>query len=294
MSINFCENDSSHDYRVISKKGECSCFPEGISQLRILFISSMTETSLTQAIYEESHKCIKVHHVHGCDEAMCVLRVQNFDAILIFHASPHRNALEIMTALRTGGIHTPVLVLGTVPASEMFIPCSEAGAGDYLCVTVTTVQDLIWRMARVVQYHLWRQENMRWKQENSLRVCCEREEVEKSISQQRQILQQISAEDGTLTGQALPQNFVTHYQQLLKTYILMGTGNLTVELQNFGNLLAESGVSANQVLELHLQVLTGIIHHLGTKSCRHIMQRADLLRLEILIHLSNSYQKMNK
>jgi len=70
----------------------------------------------------------------------------------------------------------------------------------------------------------------------------------------------------------------------------MGSGNLACELSRLADLLAASGISAPQTMLLHVEALEELIHGLGSRSTRHVMTRADLLVLEILIHLAESYR----
>jgi hypothetical protein len=41
---------------------------------------------------------------------------------------------------------------------------------------------------------------------------------------------------------------------------------------------------------LHLKVLEELIHGLGSRSARHVMSRADLLVLEVMVHLAEGYR----
>jgi hypothetical protein len=71
--------------------------------------------------------------------------------------------------------------------------------------------------------------------------------------------------------------------------VMMGSGNLATEMHALAQLLATAGVSAAQTLEMHLQVLEGVLAGMGNRSARHVMNRADLLALEICIHLCEAY-----
>jgi len=88
----------------------------------------------------------------------------------------------------------------------------------------------------------------------------------------------------------LPAELVTHYRELLRTYVIMGSGNLGCEMARLAELLTGAGVSARQTMQLHLHVLEELINGLGARSTRHVMTRADLLALEITIHLAEGYR----
>ncbi|MFV2068311.1 MAG: hypothetical protein ACC645_15175, partial [Pirellulales bacterium] len=55
-------------------------------------------------------------------------------------------------------------------------------------------------------------------------------------------------------------------------------------------MFSEAGISARQAMQLHVQVLEELIEGLGNRSARHVMNRADLLVLEVMVHLAEQYQ----
>ena len=71
----------------------------------------------------------------------------------------------------------------------------------------------------------------------------------------------------------------------------MGFGNLTEEMSALAELLAAGGVTAQQTMHLHVRVLEELIQGLGSRSARHVMNRADLLVLEVLVHLTEEYRE---
>ena len=71
----------------------------------------------------------------------------------------------------------------------------------------------------------------------------------------------------------------------------MGAGNLKDEIENLAHMLVGGQVSADDVLALHLDTLESLIRGLGNRSARHIMTRADLLALDLLSRLAESYQQ---
>jgi hypothetical protein len=71
----------------------------------------------------------------------------------------------------------------------------------------------------------------------------------------------------------------------------MGAGNLSDEMTTLATLLAESGISAQRTMQLHVRVLEELIGSLGNRSARHVMNRADLLVLEVMAHLADGYRR---
>jgi hypothetical protein len=71
----------------------------------------------------------------------------------------------------------------------------------------------------------------------------------------------------------------------------MGSGTLSHELQRLGELLVSAHIGARQAMQLHLQALGDLLRGLGTRSTRHVMSRADLLALEIIVHVAEEYRR---
>ena len=90
---------------------------------------------------------------------------------------------------------------------------------------------------------------------------------------------------------SLPTECIGHYRELLRTYVIMGSGTLSVELAQLAEMLVRAGLAPWQAMELHLFVLEELIHGLGTRSSRHVMTRADLLALELVVNLADGYRR---
>jgi hypothetical protein len=70
----------------------------------------------------------------------------------------------------------------------------------------------------------------------------------------------------------------------------MGSGNLTSDMHELAQLLVGIGITPQQTMLLHLKVLEELVRGLGSRSSRHVMTRADLLVLELMIHLAEGYR----
>ena len=90
---------------------------------------------------------------------------------------------------------------------------------------------------------------------------------------------------------ALPPELTAHYRELLRIYVIMGSGNLADELRRLAGLLVAAGVTARQTAGMHLDVVAEMISGLGARSSRHVMTRADLLILEVMMHLGEGYRR---
>jgi hypothetical protein len=88
----------------------------------------------------------------------------------------------------------------------------------------------------------------------------------------------------------LPQRLVDRYREVLKAYIIMGSGHLQGELSELADLLVSAGAPACDALRLHNLVLDEVIQGLGNRSARHVMNRASLLALEMFLEMAERYR----
>lgn len=297
------------------------------ARLKLLFIAASrgAATWLTNAFAVDGAAQITVEEAIGEAAGLARLRHEAFDAILIGHEPLVFDGLELATALRTGGHDAPILLLGHEPPATLDALCYEAGADDYCCLAETTVRGLLWKFSRAIERATLARENRRLIQAERHRLQQERQEADRLLEQQRALiadLEELSAgrqpppvslaliadadsplaDDSPCIGidllalaprepHPLPPELVAHYRELLRAYVIMGAGNLAREMSDLATLLAEANVSAQRALQLHLQVLEELVQGLGNRSARHVMNRADLLALEVMSHLADGYRQ---
>lgn len=275
--------------------------------MRILFITNRQRTGgwLAEAFAADSAAEVRLQEVTGSVSGLARLRDEVFDMILVSHDG-ELDALELIEGYRAGGADEPILVFGTQSEQEMGSLCYEVGADGYVCVNTSTTRNLSWIVARAVQRHQLIRENRRLNLAEQQRLQREHEEAERLLLEQRALISDLEAirqphrlggsarpriPDDARPGLDLPERLVGHYRELLRTYVIMGSGNLACELAGLAELLATAGVTSHQTMQLHLYVLEELVHGLGTRSARHVMTRADLLALEIMIHLAEKYRR---
>lgn len=261
--------------------------------MRVLYISAgETEPGFAQAISTESGRKVYLHEVAGAENGSRALREGNYDVILVQHVLAGQNALEIVRGLLVAGVQVPILVLGTRPAIEMFIPCCELGAEDYVNVRDTTVRDLLWLIFRAARRGECRRENERMRQENRLRIQREQEEAATSLAEETRVIRELASFARTQPTSdpqhaQLLVDVTKHYTQLVKAFVMTDAGGLAAEIHDFGGKLASVGVTPVDFALMHSRVMEDMLHHLGAKSCRHLMRRGDLLRLAVMIRLTD-------
>ena len=296
-------------------------------RMRVLYITNRRRTGgwLAEAFASDSATDIELEEALGSVAGLARLRDETFDAVLVSHEPGELDATDLIEGYRAGGADEPIVVLGTQSEQEMAALCYEVGADAYVCANTTTTRNLIWVVARAVQRCQLIRENRRLNQAERQRLQREHDEAQRLLRQQRALIHDLesngrgdqpagspSASDPRHSDQRqdeaagplpspdcppavpapvnLPGELVRHYRELLRTYVIMGSGNLSCELRQLADLLATAGISARQTMQLHVHVLSELIHGLGNRSTRHVMTRADLLVLEIMVHLAESYR----
>jgi len=279
-------------------------------RLKVLYISTPSRSGawLAEAFAADSAAEILLDEAAGQAEGMERLRDEVFDAILVSHEPGELDALDLIEGYRAGGAEEPIVVLGTPSESEMAVLCYEVGADGYVCVSTSTTRNLIWVVARAVQKHHLVHENRRFQQAEQTRRQREQDEAGRLLHEQRAAVEEFRSGPVRKHGHAtagtgvpacgsqsvdvaLPPELMVHYRELLRIYVIMGSGNLADELRRLAGLLVTAGITTRQTVRMHLEVVAEMIQGLGARSSRHVMTRADLLILEVLMHLGEGYRR---
>ncbi len=284
--------------------------------LKVLVISTPQRNVgwLAEAFAADSATRVALTEVVGNTAGLTRLREEDFDAVLVAHEPGQLDALDFVEGLRAGGNEEPMIVLGSLPPQELDALCFEVGADDYCCVAETTVRGLLWKFSRAIERNQLLRENRRLVHAHRQRLKQEHLEAQRLLEQQRMLIADLESLgkppakepladrdglDDCLTKSTtsmdqvmndLPAALVSHYRELLRTYVIMGVGNLGGEMAKLADLLASTEVSAQRALQLHVAVLEELVAGLGTRSARHVMNRADLLALEVMGHLADGYR----
>ena len=279
-------------------------------RMRVLFITGHHRTGgwLAEAFASDSASDVQLVEALGIATGLAKLRDELFDAVLVSHEVGGLDALEVLDAIRAGSSEDqPIVVLGDQSEQEMAALCFESGGDAYMCVHTTTTRALMWVVARAVERHALIAENRRLQQSHRHRLRLEHAEAHRLLEQQRAMiadLAEICRDDvpaiapdddevpATRRGLPLelPPQLTNHYRELLRAYVIMGAGNLSAEMERLAEMLAYAAVTPQQAMLLHLHVLEEMISGLGSRSARHVMSRADMLILEVMIHLAEQYR----
>jgi hypothetical protein len=299
------------------------------ARMKVLYVTTLRRTGgwLAEAFAADSATEILLTESLGVAAGLANLRDEVFDAVLVSHEPGVLDAIDFIEGLRAGGHDEPMIVLGIAPSSEMTAVAYEVGADAYCCVAETTTRSLLWSFARAIERCQLVREHRRLVQIEQQRLAHEHQEAERLLAEQRALIAELeSLRDGSggerekgsgvetshnassessplplslsppLSFQSsalceLPERLVAHYRELLRAYVVMGAGNLAEEMTTLATLLADAGASAQRTMQLHVRVLEELIGSLGNRSARHVMNRADLLVLEVMAHLADGYRR---
>lgn len=291
------------------------------SHLRLLCVGAREPSWINLTLQLDAQGCTEMHlnWVSTAAEALAILRESSFDCILMSQPSPEAaelrelDPLHLLRAIRASGCEDPVIIVASRADDAMWMAaCEEEGE---LLVVVRELESraLVSMIKRAVQRLELTRDNRRLALADRRRMSRERDEAEHLLNQQRQIVQGLEllspqfggdlpapSDDASLsrpftpepvTRIELPARVSEYYQELLRTYVIMGSGNLGNEIAKLAELLCFAELSPRQALELHLERVEHLVRGLGNRSTRHVMARADLLALELMIHLGECYQR---
>jgi len=296
-------------------------------RLRVLYISGQQRIGgwLAEALISESQSDVLLEEAVGAAAGMARLRDEVFDVVLAGHEANRLDAVSLIAGIRAGGSDEPVVVLGIEAENELLGECFAAGADAYLCAKSTSDSTFIWTVAKAVQRTSLTRDHRRLVESERQRASQEHQEADQLLQQQRTVVNDLEAVLTQATGEHLPRgggpdaadsachltransiaidlardvplppNLLKHYRELLRAYVIMGSGNLTDEMAQLAEMLVSAGISARQAMRMHLDVLEEMVRLLGNRSARHVIARADLLAIEIMVHMAEGFRRLLK
>ncbi|QDU10528.1 hypothetical protein [Gimesia aquarii] len=288
------------------------------SQLKLLFVSDKRPIWVGLALGLDEIGCVEPRFdwVSTSEEALLLLRNDSYDCLLIgaLYESKTRQ-LELLKAIRGSSCHDPVVLVLSEPDDHVALAAFEYQAEVLVSAAMWESPVLLGSIKRSIMIEQLREDKHRLMVENHRRLVRERDEAEQLLKQQRLMVEELQTltfpneVDTTETDLFLeksrnhydsrqvsesfqiPREVQDYYQELLRTYVIMGSGSLKDEILQISDLLSNANLTPRKVLEFHLECVELIIKGLGNRSSRHVMARADLLALEMMVHLGECYQK---
>jgi hypothetical protein len=262
----------------------------------------------------------KFHWVSSRDEALGILRTEGFDCILIAEGTrpvgglPELSPVAVARAIRASGYDDPIVLVASRLDAAGWAEACEKECEILIAQHPWESPALVPVVKRAIRRIDLLRENHRLSITQHRRVVRERAESEHLLNQQRQLITELQAlvrddavgeaDDASMLDDArsllgsvrrskfaLPDEVKDYYHELLRTHVIMGCGSLGAEIARLAELISEAGLSPREALEVHLERVEALVRGLGSRSARHVMARADLLALELMIHLGECYQR---
>ena len=128
----------------------------------------------------------------------------------------------------------------------------------------------------------------------------EHDEADRLLGQQRGLLAGFESiqNSETARGQAAsgsgPSAPDQPYVELLRNYVIMGSGSMSDEIRSIAATWADNHVTAHQAMLRHVEALEKLLLGVSGRGARHLMTRADMLILELMLHLAEAYRMQSE
>lgn len=258
--------------------------------------SSRLGRSLADALGSDSATEVRLHEAIGLATGLARLRERVYDVVLVVHDPVELDAPAVLDAIHTASSDTqPIIVLGMAGDQEVAALCYEAGADAYLCLRTTATRTLLWQIARARERRQLLRENERLRIAQRQRDAWEEDEAVRLLEQQRLLASTHAAELSSLpavrgVSEAIPWTMRGDYIELLRAYVVMGSGHLGATLEDWAERLSAYQPAAGALLSMHLRAVELVLEGLGGRGGRHVQNRADLLLVELLMRLADRYR----
>lgn len=290
--------------------------------LRLLCIGTEEPSWVNVTLKLDAEGCSEPQYrwVPSPQGAMALLRDESFDCVLVgvdqtTNKIGNDNPLELLRSLRAGGCDDPVILIASTSEDEWWNECHRFDCELLVTNKLWDSSAIVSMLKQAIYRADLRREAHRLSIAQHRRLIRERDEAEHLLNQQRQILCELqmlarqsmntirseqtagrSASESTSVNLTpdLPSagaEFADYYSELLRTYVIMGSGNLAGEIARFAEILVLTGLSPREAMQLHLQHVEELVRGLGSRSTRHVISRADLLALELMIHIAEAIQR---
>ncbi|MGL4512414.1 MAG: hypothetical protein ACRCT8_04930 [Lacipirellulaceae bacterium] len=221
------------------------------------------------------------------------------DAIVLVD-SPTLDAVHLSRGLRGVGYDGAIVVVGELPAQEREPMTIEAGADAYRCAAATSAALLATEMTRCVAARRLAAPPRRLASREAHRLEGDRDETQRLLDEQRALVGALEGladrEPGRTPDGADVQPAVVgvelsdRYDELLRAAILEGGEGLSERVAALAGELAVAGTSAPAALALHVGAVERLLAGLGERGARHALARADVLAMDLVVHLAERYR----
>ena len=259
--------------------------------LRLLLICgpNFSASWLGSILRSDGTVAIDVVQVDTLVEGLTSLRNDTFDAVLMTEDCEIDMSEMVAGVQGANSQMLPILLLGQRPGVDQQAVAFENGLDGYVCLASASIRSLVWMISRAVERTKLLNENSRlWVKHNQQKRRC-KDGIQVQIAELGDLIHRQANVKGNLSEffaslkARLGNDVLDGYRDLLKTYVIMSTGTVVNEVKDFCHIFQQVALEPVEVVALHRLVLEEILDQLGVKSLRHVMDRANLLLVQLLI-----------
>lgn len=258
--------------------------------MRVLDISSANgepDAWLADCLANDSAMAVKLEPA-SLESAMALLRQEVFEAVIVQHQPGKLDAIAAIGAIRAASPDfLAMVVIGEQPEEEMMAVCFDASADAYICKGTTDVRTLLWVLARAGE----RQRLLRESHESRTALQQQRAQQHQKAIHQLRSQRSLLLEHIAISSSADPHPpswLVEHFLDLLRIFVVSGTGTLRDEVTQLVANLEDSEVTLAEALTAHTLATENLILGLGNRPAWHILGRANLLAYELVMQLQRT------
>jgi hypothetical protein len=215
--------------------------------------------------------------------------------------SPRLDAAALVSGLRAGGFQGAIVVVGEASAIDREDSVRRAGADAYRSVAVTSATLLAGDLVRAVAARRLASEHRRLSSRERQRLEVDRDDAQRVLDEQRQLVGEL---EGFATLRvATPSSPVAidrgtdpldslraHYADLVRDAVSVGGSEVASGLAEIAAALVRFGYGAPTVIEFHLHAVEQLLAGLGGRGARHALARADVVAMDLVVHLAERYR----
>lgn len=249
---------------------------------------SSTVGWLDACLANDSAMAVKLEHA-TLEAAMTLLRQESFDVVILHHEVGKLDAVAGLAPIRAASPdYLAVVVMGEEGNADMTAHCLENAADAYYCRRETDVRTLLWGLARAAERQRLLRDAHTYQQALETKAKQHHQEALHQLRSQRSVLVDHFALSGDeVDGACPPPWLVNHFTDLLRIYVVSGTGTLREEVSELVDRLEHSEVTLAEALMAHTLAAEELVLGLGNRPAWHILGRANLLAYELIMQLQH-------
>lgn len=230
--------------------------------------------------------------------ALQQLAEEAFDCIVVVNVAgdPQRGGVDagsFCSAVRAAGNMDALLVLTNTASDSLWQVACETEADVCVGAGSWDLHTLLMLIDRAIRQRSIMRDAQRKTWADSQRLGRERSDCTDLLRQQRQLLQNTSSEQLGDVGSVLPPELPLIYREVLRTYVMTAALSCAPEIKKLAQTFALAHLTPRQVLQLHLDQVELLVKGIGQRSARHIMDRANVLCLEVMVLLCECVGEQN-